>query len=67
MKKVYVIAFVILLLYLALLSSTEAVAKTYTTNFPLMENPISEGGNWVNGQAVGLDWTDIRTTPGFAF
>jgi hypothetical protein len=40
---------------------------TYTTGFPLTQNPISEGGKWVNGGAVGLDWTDVRTTPGLAF
>ena len=40
---------------------------TYTTNFPLTENPISEGGRWINGAAAGLDWADIRTTPGLAF
>jgi len=39
----------------------------YTTNFNRAENPISEGGKWLNGQTDGLDWTDIRTTPGFAF
>jgi hypothetical protein len=39
----------------------------YTTNFSRAENPISEGGKWLNGQTVGLDWTDVRTTPGFAF
>jgi hypothetical protein len=41
--------------------------RTYTTNFSLAENPISEAGNWTNGQADGLDWTNVRTTPGFAF
>jgi hypothetical protein len=41
--------------------------RTYTTNFPLTENPISEGGNWINGRTLGLDWTNMRTTPGFAF
>jgi len=40
---------------------------TYTTTFPLTENPISEGGNWINGQTAGLDWANVRTTPGFAF
>src|SRR5436309_4657318 len=39
----------------------------YTTNFSRAENPISEGGRWLNGQTDGLDWTDVRTTPGFAF
>jgi chitodextrinase len=40
---------------------------TYTTAFPNTENPISENGNWINGGTVGLDWADIRTTPGFAY
>ncbi len=40
---------------------------TYTTNFPLAENPISEGGKWTNGQKDALDWTDVRTTAGLAF
>jgi hypothetical protein len=39
----------------------------YTTAFSRAENPISEGGKWLNGQTDGLDWTDVRTTPGFAF
>ena len=38
----------------------------YTTNFPLTENPISEGGMWINGLADGLDWQDVKTTPGYA-
>ena len=39
----------------------------YSTNFPLTENPISEGNNWINGGITGLDWFDVQTTPGFAF
>jgi len=39
----------------------------YSTTFSRAENPISEGGKWLNGQSDGLDWTDVRTTPGFAF
>jgi hypothetical protein len=41
--------------------------RTYTTTFPLTENPISEGGNWINGGSVGLAWTNIRISAGFAF
>jgi hypothetical protein len=48
-------------------SASGGSTRTYTTNFPLTENPISEGGKWVNGRKHGLDWTDVRTTPGFAF
>jgi fibronectin type 3 domain-containing protein len=39
---------------------------SYSTNFPLTENPISEGGNWINGGTTGLDWGNISTTPGYA-
>jgi hypothetical protein len=38
---------------------------SYATSFPLTENPISEGGRWING-TVGLDWTHVSTTPGLA-
>jgi hypothetical protein len=40
--------------------------STYTTVFALSENPISEGGRWVNGGTVGLDWSNVSTTPGLA-
>lgn len=36
-----------------------AMAGTYTTVFPLNENPISEGGHWIGGKTVGLDWSDV--------
>lgn len=48
-------------------SASPVTRRTYTTNFPLTENPISERGNWINGQAAGVDWANARTTPGFAF
>ena len=42
--------------------------RTYSTNFPLTENPISEGGNWVAGQSAGNNlWGDIRTNGTIAF
>jgi hypothetical protein len=59
--RVCIVPFVISLMRLALLSGSEAMAKTYTTSFPLTENPISEGGNWINGAAVGLDWNNVLT------
>ncbi len=40
---------------------------TYSTTFAATENPISEGGHWINGGTTGLDWTDVVTTPGFAY
>jgi hypothetical protein len=44
-------------------AGAEAIAATYTTNFPQTENPMSEGGHWING----IDWEDVATTPGKAF
>jgi hypothetical protein len=45
-------------------------ANTYTTTFPLTENPISESGMWINGGTVGLDWCNVQTnggSPGLAY
>ena len=39
----------------------------YSTNFSSTENPISEGGKWVNGKAVGLNWNNVQTVPGKAY
>jgi hypothetical protein len=41
--------------------------KTYYSNFPNTENPISEGGHWINGGTAGLDWGNVLTTPGKVF
>ena len=41
--------------------------KSYTTNFSLAENPLSEGGRWINGGTAGLDWTNVQSVPGLAF
>jgi len=40
--------------------------KTYATNFPLTEDPISEGGRWIDGRATGLDWGHVSTAHGRA-
>jgi hypothetical protein len=53
--------------------ATEGGASTtgttsYTTNFGLTENPISEGGRWIAGQSAGGNlWGDVRTKPGLAY
>jgi chitodextrinase len=42
--------------------------RSYTTNFPLTENPISEGGNWTGGSTAGGNlWGNVQTTSGMAF
>ncbi len=51
-------------------SANPAVADppgSYSTKFSLNESAISEGGKWVNGEAVGIDWADVSTTPGLAY
>ena len=44
-----------------------ARGRTYSTNFPVAENPISESGHWINGRLTGLDWKDVRTNVGLAY
>jgi hypothetical protein len=38
----------------------------YSTDFGLIENPISEGGKWIDGLLVGLDWNNPLTSAGRA-
>ncbi|MCC7405895.1 MAG: hypothetical protein IT288_15980 [Bdellovibrionales bacterium] len=33
----------------------------------MVENPLSEGGRWVNGKTNGLLWNDVRTSGGMAY
>jgi hypothetical protein len=48
-------------------STPFAPPTTYTTNYPLTENPVSEGGKWIQGGTTGLDWTNTRSSGGLAF
>jgi hypothetical protein len=48
-------------------SAATGAHRTYATTFPLIENPISERGNWESGKAVGIDWADVATIRGHAF
>jgi hypothetical protein len=48
------------------LTAGPAFAVTYSTSFALTENPISEGGKWVNGKADGLSWNNIATANGLS-
>ena len=41
--------------------------RSYSTDFPLDEDPISEDGMWVNGKADGIDWTDVVTKGGVVY
>ena len=55
-------------IWLSLSQTFEAQGSTYTTTFAATENPISEGGKWINGAAAGGNlWGNVQTTPGLAF
>ena len=45
----------------SLLLAAPALAASYSTNFQKTENPISEGGVWINGEATGIDWTNVQS------
>ena len=38
--------------------------RSYSTEFELDENPISEGGMWINGRKDGIDWIDVISKNG---
>jgi hypothetical protein len=41
--------------------------RSYSTRFQRDEDPISEGGKWVNGGKDGIDWYNVITKNGVAF
>jgi hypothetical protein len=67
LKRVRVAAAILAVAWSAALGSAPpplpAPVASYSTSFPLTENPISEGGAWSN---IGLDWTTVQTANGHA-
>jgi hypothetical protein len=43
------------------------LVRSYSTRFLLDEDPISEGGIWLNGKKDAIDWTDVVTKNGTAY
>jgi hypothetical protein len=43
------------------------LVRSYRTNFEKDEEPISEGGLWLNGRRDGIDWCDVLTRNGVAY
>jgi hypothetical protein len=41
--------------------------RSYSTRFQLDEDPISEGGMWLNGRADGIDWIDVISKNGVGY
>jgi hypothetical protein len=56
--------FVLLILFL---SPCVVYGQSYSSDFPMTENPISLGGHWLNGGSIGIRWNNIATVRGFAF
>ena len=53
--------------YSAEKDDAKSITRTYSTDFPFEENPISENGHWLNGAVDGLDWGNVATKPGLAY
>jgi len=48
--------------------TTPAGQRTYSTMFSVIENPITERGNWVGGQSAGGSlWGNVQTEGNMAF
>jgi hypothetical protein len=43
------------------------LVRSYSTRFESDEEPISEGGLWLNGRHDGIDWCDVLTRNGVAY
>lgn len=44
-----------------------ASVQSYRTHFALDEEPISDGGKWLNGGRDGIDWVDVIVRNGVAY
>jgi hypothetical protein len=44
-----------------------ASVRSYRTSFQRDEDPISEGGIWINGRADGIDWCNVISRKGVAY
>lgn len=43
------------------------LVRSYSTRFENDEEPISEGGMWLNGRKDGIDWCDVLVNNGHAY
>jgi hypothetical protein len=62
-KTMKILSLILMILVFPVVGS----ANSYTTKFPNNQNPLSEGGMWINGGTVGLDWTNMQSSPADAF
>ena len=71
MRHLRVITAILILLTPAVMTAQPTDARrpkrSYSTRFLLDENPISEGGKWINGGKDGIDWYNVITKNGVAY
>ena len=71
MRKLLLIKSILILLIPAVMTAHPTNARSpkrsYSTRFQLDEDPISEGGKWINGRKDGIDWFNVITKNGVAF
>jgi hypothetical protein len=41
--------------------------RSYSTHFTTDEDPVSDGGLWINGKREGIDWADVVVGGGVAY
>jgi len=71
MRKLRLVTAIMVLLIPTMMTAQPTDAwipkKSYSTRFQLDEDPISEGGKWINGGKDGIDWYNVITKNGVAF
>jgi hypothetical protein len=71
MKSLHLITAILILLTPAVMTAQSTDAQKpkryYSTRFLLDEDPISEGGKWLNGGKDGIDWYNVITKIGHAY
>jgi hypothetical protein len=60
------VLFIALLGLLGQTQSGQTQLRSYQTNFPATENPISESNSWINGGTTGVFWGNVQTSGGQA-
>ena len=71
MRNLRLITAILILLTPAAMTAQQTDARrpkrSYSTRFLHDEDPISEGGKWINGGKDGIDWYNVITNNGVAY
>lgn len=62
MKQRVPLVMLMMLFLLMAGASGDLIARSYTIQFSSTQNPLSDGGNWLNGKTDGLDWSNVAVT-----